>query len=444
MRIHRPILALVLALLLFPGFAHNTAATVRAAEPCALGERYFPETKFCVSALFAGYWEANGGLAQQGLPLSEEFDEVNPSNGKSYRVQYFERARFEAHPENAAPYNVLLGLLGGEQFKARYPQGGPTRTGACAPGAQEFSQTQHCVSPLFFAYWTAHGGLTQQGLPLSEEFEEVNPSDGKKYSVQYFERARFEVHAENAAPYNVLLGLLGGEQYTAKYGVGKPLPSPSLNPVPTLGQPNAQLTISPQQGPNGTLFVVTGTGFTPNTTYYLQVINRDNGGRIKFDNATTRSNANGLIADAFSFGNAVPAGSYAANIATAPDGGTTLATTNFTITGPNGTKPGPNLVVTPSQGPAGSRFALTGTGFAPNTTLTLRIQTENRQTTINFNNSDITSDADGVILSTFGLGSSRPAGVYIVEIISKGSSPQVITGTRFTLLAVASAPSSTP
>ncbi len=124
------------------------------------------------------------------------------------------------------------------------------------------------MSPLFYEYWAAHGGLAQQGLPLSEEFAEINPSNGKTYSVQYFERARFEYHPENAAPYNVLLGLLGGEQYKARYGGGQPSPSPSPSPStsPAPGPlPGAQLTISPQQGPTGTLFVVTGTGFAPNT-----------------------------------------------------------------------------------------------------------------------------------------------------------------------------------
>ncbi|MFL5735444.1 MAG: alpha/beta fold hydrolase, partial [Chloroflexia bacterium] len=33
-------------------------------------------------------------------------------NGKPYTVQYFERAVFELHPENAAPYDVLLSQLG--------------------------------------------------------------------------------------------------------------------------------------------------------------------------------------------------------------------------------------------------------------------------------------------------------------------------------------------
>jgi hypothetical protein len=40
-------------------------------------------------------------------------------------VQYFQRARFEAHNENQPPYDVLLGLLGAEQLKAKYPNGAP-------------------------------------------------------------------------------------------------------------------------------------------------------------------------------------------------------------------------------------------------------------------------------------------------------------------------------
>jgi hypothetical protein len=36
------------------------------------------------------------------------------SDGQEYTVQWFERARFEHHPENDPPYDVLLGLLGVE------------------------------------------------------------------------------------------------------------------------------------------------------------------------------------------------------------------------------------------------------------------------------------------------------------------------------------------
>src|SRR5207248_4545485 len=58
-------------------------------------------------------WLANGGLAQFGYPISEEQTDYfigGPSD--RYQVQYFERARFELHPENAPPYDVLLGQFG--------------------------------------------------------------------------------------------------------------------------------------------------------------------------------------------------------------------------------------------------------------------------------------------------------------------------------------------
>src|SRR5438309_663956 len=74
--------------------------------------RTFPETGKTVSGKFLAYWDTHGGLAQQGYPISDEMQEVSETDGKSYTVQYFERAMFELHPENTAPYDVLLSLLG--------------------------------------------------------------------------------------------------------------------------------------------------------------------------------------------------------------------------------------------------------------------------------------------------------------------------------------------
>lgn len=90
------------------------------------GCQTFPETGKTVCGRFLQYWQQKGGLAQQGLPLSGEFTEVSSLNGQSYTVQYFERAVFEKHPENAAPYDVLLSQLGTFQFKAKYPNGDPS------------------------------------------------------------------------------------------------------------------------------------------------------------------------------------------------------------------------------------------------------------------------------------------------------------------------------
>lgn len=60
------------------------------------------------------------------MPLTNVFSEVSKVDGKTYQVQYFERAVFEAHPENPRPYDVLLTLLGREKFLAQYPNGDPS------------------------------------------------------------------------------------------------------------------------------------------------------------------------------------------------------------------------------------------------------------------------------------------------------------------------------
>lgn len=97
------------------------------------GCRSFTETGKSVCGRFLQYWQANGGLAQQGLPLSGEFTEVSDLNGKPYTVQYFERAVFEAHPENQPPFDVLLSQLGTFQFKRKYPNGDPSGLPAPTP-----------------------------------------------------------------------------------------------------------------------------------------------------------------------------------------------------------------------------------------------------------------------------------------------------------------------
>src|SRR5205085_1124214 len=87
--------------------------------------QYFPETKQWLSGAFLGYWQDNGGLAQQGYPISGQFKEKSDLNGQTYLVQYFERAVFELHPENAGINNILLSQLGTIQFRKKYPNGEP-------------------------------------------------------------------------------------------------------------------------------------------------------------------------------------------------------------------------------------------------------------------------------------------------------------------------------
>src|SRR5947209_6146860 len=99
-------LAGALAGLLTSG-ASSTAAPPAAPPPAPA--RYCTETGHTLSGAFAAYWDAHGGLFLHGYPLTEPFPEVNPTDGQTYTVQYFERSRLELHPENAgSPYVVLL------------------------------------------------------------------------------------------------------------------------------------------------------------------------------------------------------------------------------------------------------------------------------------------------------------------------------------------------
>ena len=155
---------------------------------------------FCIAGRFLSYWQKHGGLMRFGVPLSSEGRE-RLDDGNEYVVQYFERARLELHPENAPPYDVLLGQIG-RHFHPADPPATPL------PDARYFPETGHNLYTGFRDYWEARGGFAAFGLPLSEEFTE-RLEDGNDYTVQYFERARFEWHPENPAPYRVLLGQLG-------------------------------------------------------------------------------------------------------------------------------------------------------------------------------------------------------------------------------------------
>ncbi|HEY0071217.1 MAG TPA: hypothetical protein VGE04_14730 [Chloroflexia bacterium] len=174
-------------------------------DPKQVGVEWFAPTGHTLRGSFLEYWRNNGGLAQFGYPLTEEFADPLGPDGELIVVQYFERNRFEHHPENAGTqYEVLLGVLG-RAFRQQDPPSTPLPSPAIY-----FQQTGHNLSGTFKAYWESHGGLTLHGYPITEEFEEQSPTDGKTYRVQYFERSRFELHPEYAGtPYEVLLGQLG-------------------------------------------------------------------------------------------------------------------------------------------------------------------------------------------------------------------------------------------
>jgi hypothetical protein len=186
--------------------------------------RTFPETGKTVCGRFLEYWDNNGGLAQQGYPISGEFEERSDINGTTYTVQYFERAVFEHHPENRPPYDVLLSMLGRLELEANYPNGAPQIPPQMNPGASiTFPETGRMVSGAFLRYWQEHGGLAQQGYPISSPMPEVVMPNSEPLLVQYFERARFELHPETGAVPSVLLSRLGAEHFESHYPNGEPV-----------------------------------------------------------------------------------------------------------------------------------------------------------------------------------------------------------------------------
>jgi hypothetical protein len=189
-------------------------ATTTAAEQC------FTQTNQCISDPFLAYWQAHGGLAINGYPLTAVFTQ-RLEDGKDYQVQYFERTRLELHPENEAPYNILLGQFGRVLYLTD-PSQPRANAASPLPGSTYFDATGHNVNADFLAYWEANGGLATFGLPVSEELQETL-EDGKDYRVQYFERARFESHSENSAPYKILLGQFG-RRIVAALNPNAPLP----------------------------------------------------------------------------------------------------------------------------------------------------------------------------------------------------------------------------
>jgi hypothetical protein len=186
--------------------AHHTAAAVQfQGQNC----RNYPETSLRVCGRFLAHWDEHGGLAVFGYPISDLRNEASDIDGRVYAVQYFERAVFEYHPENTQPYDVLLSLVGLVHFKQKYPVKPPHQMQSVDVNALDFPESGKRLGGTFLRHWQANGGLHTFGYPVTDEVDEVSDLNGKTYRMQYFERAVFELHPENAPPYEVLLSNLG-------------------------------------------------------------------------------------------------------------------------------------------------------------------------------------------------------------------------------------------
>jgi hypothetical protein len=181
----------------------------------------------CIDVRFVGAWSQHGGLPVFGFPISSADLEYDPATNGLYGSQWYERNRLELHPENAAPYDVLLGRLGDDRLRQmNYFWELKPRESGPQDGCLWFAETGHNVCNQsgalgFRSYWESHGlndarmdsyqrSLALFGYPLTEARMETN-ANGDTVLTQWFERARFEWHPDQSDQYKVLLGLLGKE-----------------------------------------------------------------------------------------------------------------------------------------------------------------------------------------------------------------------------------------
>ena len=181
--------------------------TDRAAPNRTPAFSYFEETGHNVGYAFRRFFEVHGGVDTFGYPRTEELTEGG------YAVQYFQRARFEYHPEHAGTEReVQLAPLGtlATQSRRPFPTGEPFESG---PDRRYFPETGYGVHFAFLEFFEAHGGVAMFGYPISGERHEADHyRSGRIRTVQYFQRARLEYFPEHAGtPQAVQLGALGDE-----------------------------------------------------------------------------------------------------------------------------------------------------------------------------------------------------------------------------------------
>src|SRR5689334_8844878 len=83
----------------------------------------------------------------------------------------------------------------------------PANSIQAQPACRSFPETGHRVCGRLLEYWQQNGALSVFGYPIGDQF--TQSVEGHQLQVQLFERNRLELHAENAPPYDVLLGRLG-------------------------------------------------------------------------------------------------------------------------------------------------------------------------------------------------------------------------------------------
>jgi hypothetical protein len=158
-------------------FVFLLALVGRGARAQSLGFRYFAETGHNVKGDFLEFYDAVlNPMIVYGYPIT---DEMISKDGLT--VQYFQRARFEYHPEAPVGQRVRTTDVGRTAYTPM-SQLYIDNPFSC----RTYAETGFAVCFAFLEFFDAHGGMARFGYPISP-FEY---HDG--LVVQYFEKARME------------------------------------------------------------------------------------------------------------------------------------------------------------------------------------------------------------------------------------------------------------
>jgi hypothetical protein len=179
-------------------------------------------------------------IAVFGYPLGPVQQELTGDCQHPTSVLYTERQRLEWHPENDWPTRVIGTQLGTAVYQQHHGADNLQRYVSLDGGAIANEQ--------FRAFYTNNGGLSVFGYPISGELVETDQQSGTQKTVQYFERARFELVPGAEGVPVVQLGLLGrefvgiealcGPPAVPELAATQPTPPPAVSVAP---QPAAQV-----------------------------------------------------------------------------------------------------------------------------------------------------------------------------------------------------------
>lgn len=160
---------------------------------------YFSPTGQYLEGEFLEFWWEYGGMPVFGYPVTPVLEQDGMT------VQYFERAVLEIHPDNPPEWRILLRRLGAESITPDLNQLPAFDDQPEAETGIYFPETRQNVRFGFRDHWEKNGGIRIFGYPLSAEF------DLNGLTVQYFERAIFEYHADNPPEWRILQPLVGAQ-----------------------------------------------------------------------------------------------------------------------------------------------------------------------------------------------------------------------------------------